>query len=359
MMMSLKRFRLAGVLALLVGIGIFTGPTAIAASGVSAVTFSSSSSIGRATADWTIGFKTSNGSGALAAGSTILVTFNTNFSVPQNPVASLSTAFGGCTSTATTSASTVTVTLAGATCALQKGTAGSLTIAGITNAPVGSYSPSTFTVSTSSDTNAVSPSGPITITAGAATRLAFIQGPSSGFTGTALPPITVQVQDQIGNPVSANGTPVTLVASAGVINAGASAQTDSTGRATFNGVTINSTVLGLTLTASAPGLASTGPSATFNITVAVSIGATLTDTSSDGSGSGVKSVGYFYCATYAGTCTSANWTAIGSSTNAATNYQVTWTSQPANGPYQVVAISTDNVANTSQPSNSTPITITN
>ncbi|HET6741633.1 MAG TPA: hypothetical protein VFH76_21965 [Kribbella sp.] len=357
--MSLKHFRLAGVLALLVGIGILTGPTATAASSVSGVTFNSSSSIGRATADWTIGFKTSNGSGALAAGSTILVTFSTSFTVPQNPVVGLSAAFGGCTSTATTSASTVTVTLAGSTCALPKGTVGSLTIAGITNAPVGSYPATTFTVSTSSDTNAASPSGPIVMTAGAAAKLAFAQGPSSGFAGTALQAITVQLQDQIGNPVSTSGTPVTLMPSAGVINAGASVLTDGTGRATFNGVTINSTVLGLTLTATTAGLASTGPSATFNITVAVSNGATLTDTSSDGSGSGVKSIGYFYCATYAGPCTSANWTAIGSSTNAATNYQVSWTSQPANGAYQVVAISTDNVTNPSQPSNSTPVTITN
>ncbi|MFG1912542.1 hypothetical protein [Kribbella sp. NPDC048928] len=358
--MSLKRFRLAGVLALLVVIGIFTGPTATAASSVSGVAFTSTSSTARATADWTVAFKTSNGSGgALAGGSTILVTFNTSFTVPQNPVVTLSAGFSGCTPTATTSASTVTVTLAGPTCTLQKNTAGSLTIAAITNAPVGSYPANSFTVSTSSDTNATPAPGPIVMSAGAATKLAFIQGPASGFAGTALPPITVQVQDQLGNPASTAGTAVTLTASAGVINAGASIATDSTGRATFNGVTINSTVLGLTLTATAQSLAPTGPSATFNITVAVSNGATLTNTSSDGSGSGVKSVGYFYCATYAGACTSANWTAIASSTNPATNYQVNWTSQPANGAYQVVAISTDNVSNASQPGNSTPVTITN
>ena len=359
--MSLKRICLAALLALLVGAGILTGPAAFAANGVSNVTFNGSSLVGGATAAWTIGFTTSNGAGgALGPGSTIVVTFNTNFAEPPNPAVTLGTGFTGCTATASTASSTdvVTVTLAGSSCALPKSTAAALTIAGITNAPVGTYPASTFTVSTSSDTNVVSSGSAITLTAGAASKLAFVQGPASGFAGTALSPaITVQVQDQSGNPVSGSGRTVTLTPSAGVIDAGASASTDSSGRATFSGVTINTAALGLTLTASASGLTTTGPSAVFNVTVAVSSGATLTDTTSDDSGSGVKSVAYFFCAGYSGACTSANWTAIGSSTNAATNYLVSWTSQPAGGAYRVVAVSTDNVTNASQPSSSTPVTV--
>jgi len=66
---------------------------------------------------------------------------------------------------------------------------------------------------------------------------------------------------------------------------------------------------------------------------------------------------YYYCTGYSGSCT--NGTAIGSSANAATNYSVTWTGTPAAGAYRVVAVSTDNVSNVSQPSGSTPVTVVN
>ncbi|NUR98621.1 MAG: hypothetical protein HOV67_25620 [Kribbellaceae bacterium] len=358
--MSLKRLWALGFGALLIGVGIVAGPAAFAAGSVSNVTFTPSSSVGGATADWTIGFKTSNGGGALAGGGTVVVSFNSAFTEPANPVVTLGTGFSGCTATASTVASTdtVTVTLGGGSgCGLAKNTQGALTLVGITNAPVGTYAANTFSVSTSSDTNSVSPSAAVTLGTGAAAKLAFVQGPSNAFAGTALSPaITVQVQDQVGNPVSGAGTAVTLNPSAGVINAGASANTDASGKATFSSVVINSTALGLTLTASASGLTSTAPSASFNVTVAVSSGATLTNAASDGSGSGVKSVAYYYCAGYSGSCTSANWTLIGSSTTA-TSYQVTWTSTPAPGAYRVVAVSTDNVSNASQPSASTPVTV--
>jgi hypothetical protein len=359
--MSIKRLLTAGAVALLVGAGVLAGPAASAATSVSNVTFTSTSLVGGATADWTIGFRTSNGNGgALGPGGTIAVTFNGAFTEPSNPVVTLGSGFSSCTATATANASTdvVTITLAGAACALPKNTTGNLTLRGITNAPVGSYPAGSFSVSTSGDTNSVSPSGTIVLTAGAASKLAFVQGPSDGYAGTPLAPaVTVQVQDQVGNPVAGSGTTVTLTPSTGVINSGASATTDSNGRATFSGVTIDNTALGLTLTASTSGLTSAGPSASFNITVAVSNGATLAGTTSDGNGSGVKSVAYYYCAGYSGPCTSATWAAIGSSTIA--NYQVTWTGQPANGAYRVVAVSTDNVLNTSQPSGPTPVTVTN
>ncbi|MGW6199660.1 hypothetical protein ACWF0M_26150 [Kribbella sp. NPDC055110] len=360
--MSIKRLWTVGCAVALAGAGIVASPAAFAASGVSNVTFTSSSFVGGATADWTIGFKTSNGSGgALGAGGTIAVTFNTAFVEPANPAVTLGSGFTGCTATASTNASTdvVTVTLAGTGCTLPKNATASLTLSGITNAPVGTYPANTFSVSTSGDTNPVSPASAITLTAGAASKLAFVQGPSNGFAGTALTPaITVQVQDQVGNPVSTSGIPVSLNPSTGLITSGATANTDATGKATFSAVVINTTALGLTLTASGGTLAPTAPSASFNITVAVSSGATLTDTASDGTGSGVKSVAYYYCTGYSGACTSANWTAIGSSTTAVTNYQVTWTSTPAPGAYRVVATSTDNVTNVSQPTTATPVTVT-
>ncbi|MGZ0151930.1 hypothetical protein ACXJJ3_33070 [Kribbella sp. WER1] len=355
--MSLKRLWTTAFAVLLIGVGIVAGPAAFAASGVSNVSFTPSSTVAGATADWTIAFKTSNGSGALAAGGTIAVTFNSNFTLPSNPAVALGNTFTGCTASAARSGSVVTVTLATSGCALPKGTNATLTLSGITNAPVGSYAWSTFNVSTSSDTNAVSPpNGSLTITAGAASKLAFVQGPSNGFAGTALSPaITVQVQDQSGNAVAASGISVKLTPSAGVIDAGDTATTDASGRATFGNVVIDTAALGLMLTASANNLTSTAASASFNVTVAVSSGATLTDTSSDGNGSGVKSVAYYYCAGYSGSCTSTNWTPIGTATSG--NYQVVWTSTPAPGAYRVVAISTDNVSNVSQPSASMPVTV--
>ncbi|HEY3556028.1 MAG TPA: hypothetical protein VGL05_01115 [Kribbella sp.] len=364
--MSIKRLWTVGLVALLAGVGVLRGPEAFAASNVSNVTFNGSSLVGGATADWTIGFKTGTGNGsALTAGSTITVTFNGGFSEPNSPVVTLSGGFSGCTASSiaadgpSSGADVVTVTLAGAGCALAKNTAGALKLAGLTNAPVGTYSANNFTVSTSSDTNQVSAPSAITLTAGSASKLAFVQGPSDGFVGTPLSPaITVQVQDQVGNAVSGSGTTVTLTPSTGAITSGATATTDASGKATFSSVVINATALGITLTASANGLTSTAASAAFNVTVAVSSGAALTDTASDG-GSGVKSVAYYYCTGYSGSCTSANWTLIGSSTSAATNYQVSWTGQPANGAYRVVAIGTDNVTNVSQPSNSTPVSVTN
>jgi hypothetical protein len=362
--MNIKRLWTVGCVALLAGVGFLAGPAAFAATSVSNVTFSSSSLVGGATADWTIGFKASNGSGALSSGSTITVTFPGAFSEPSAPAVTLSGAFSaGCTASSTAvdgpanGADVVTVTL-GNGCSLAKGATGAVKLAGLTNAPVGTYGANTFKVSTSSDTSPDFPNAAITLTAGAASKLAFVQGPANGFAGTPLATaVTVQVQDQNGNLVSASGVMVTLAPSAGVIDAGATATTNSSGLATFSGVTINSAALGLTLTASASNLTSTAPSASFNVTVAVSNGATLNESTSDGTGSGVQSVAYYYCTGYSGSCTSANWTAIGSTT--AANYQVSWTGQPANGAYRVVAVSTDNVTNTSQPSSSTPVTVTN
>ncbi|MGW5192833.1 hypothetical protein ACWEOO_26550 [Kribbella sp. NPDC004138] len=352
--MSIKRTCLMAFVAVLVAVGIAEAPAAFAAP-VSNVTFTTTNPVKETTADWSVRFTPSNGAGGeLKAADKITVTFNSSFDVPSSPVVTPVSGFtGNCTATASASGSVVTITLAGSTCDL-KNAAGTLTIAGITNPAAGSYAANTFSVSTTKD-SAASPTSPVVITGG---KLAFVQGPTDGFAGTALSPaVTVQVQDQAGNAAFASGVTVTLTPSAGTIDSGATATTNSSGRATFSTVTINSTALGLTLTASATGLTSTAASASFNITVAVTSGATLTDTTSDGAGSGVKSVAYYYCTGYSGSCT--NGTAIGSSANAATSYSVTWTATPAAGAYRVVAVSTDNVSNVSQPSGSTPVTVVN
>src|SRR5437899_522800 len=83
MVMS-SRTRQAG-LALLVMISLLlaggAAPRLVFASSVGSVTFSGSPQTGGARATWTVGF-TNTGGGALAAGDTITVAFNTGFTVP-------------------------------------------------------------------------------------------------------------------------------------------------------------------------------------------------------------------------------------------------------------------------------------
>ncbi|NEA33837.1 hypothetical protein [Streptomyces sp. SID13031] len=463
---------IAALVTSLVGItiGIANGTAAFAADNVSGVTFAGSTLVGKAPASWTVGFTTSNGNGALAAGGTITAKFDSAFTVTGGLSVALSSAFGGCSATTASGSSSgaVTIVLAGAPCGLAKSTSATLTIAGIINPTPGPYANTTFSVATSSDAPAISPSAGVTIVASTATKLAFtqqpvgaspgiafttqpkvtvqdafgntvttdssvvtlsitsgtpstggpgvftcgtptrsagvttfsgcqistsgiayklhavdgtlaaadsaafdvtglaselvyVQGPSSVAAGAAISPaITVQLQDSIGNAVATSGVSVTLAVSAGVIDGGASATTDGAGRATFSSVVINTAAVGLTMTASASGLTAAPASAAFNVTVAVSNGAALTDTVNDGSGSGVKTVSYYYCAGYIGSCTSANWTPIGSSITAAGNYPVTWSGQPTtNGAYRLVVVGTDNVNNISQASASIPVTVTN
>jgi hypothetical protein len=214
----------------------------------------------------------------------------------------------------------------------------------------------TYTLTASDGTLTAAVSSSITISAGAAAKLGFVQGPSDAYVGSAMTPaVTVQVQDQFGNAVSLNNVSVTLSPSAGTISGGTTT-TNSAGLASFSGLIFTATALGVTLSVSATGL-SAATSSAFNVTVKVTTAsAALTDTASD-TGAGVKSVSYYYCSGYAGPCPSG--TLIGTSTTSAGGYPITWTGQPANGPYRVVAVGIDNVNNTSVASASIPVTVAN
>jgi hypothetical protein len=345
---------LGTIVALFVGAGI-----ASAASNVSNVSFTGATQAAGATTNWTVGFTTSSGQGALASGNTITVAFASGFTVLGSPTATLGSGFSHCSATATTpSSGVVTITLAnsGGTCALGKGVAATLIIGAIGNpTTAGSYTNTNFSVRTSAD-GAASPSSNVVITAAAASKLAFVQGPTELAAGSTFSPaITVQVQDQFGNAVASSGLTVTLSSSAGPLDGGSTATTSASGLATFGSAQINTAAAGLTLTAAASGLTS-ATSGSFNVVVLVTNGIPLTDTATD-SGSGVKSVSYYYCAGYSGACT--NGTLIGTATNATNNYLFTWAGQPANGQYRLVVVGIDNVTNTSLPSASIPIRIAN
>ena len=71
----------------------------------------------------------------------------------------------------------------------------------------------------------------------------------------------------------------------------------------------------------------------------------------------MNSVTYYYCSGFTTSCSSSTpWTTIGSSTTSP-NYQVNWTSLPANGPYSIVAVGTDNATNSTTSTPPIPVTV--
>ena len=71
----------------------------------------------------------------------------------------------------------------------------------------------------------------------------------------------------------------------------------------------------------------------------------------------MNSVTYYYCSGFTTSCSSTTpWTTIGSSTTSP-NYQVNWTSLPANGHYSVVAVGTDNATNSTTSAPPIPVTV--
>ena len=101
------------------------------------------------------------------------------------------------------------------------------------------YGPTSFTVSVAS-TN----------------QLAFTVEPAGGkVAGAILAPVVVQVEDPGGDPIAANGVPVTLSLNSGggILSGTLTQNTDPTGKATFSDLSINLTGT-KTLLATSPGL---------------------------------------------------------------------------------------------------------
>lgn len=218
-----------------------------------------------------------------------------------------------------------------------------------------------YTLTATGGSLAGATSGSFDVVAAASSQVAVVQQPANTAVATAMSPaVTVRTRDQYGNDTADTGRSVTLAPSAGVISAGATATT-SGGLATFGGLRIDTAATGLSLTASSSGLAPSPPSTSFTVYVPVSNGATLTNSASDpngADGAGVASVSYFYCPGFTGACSAGTWVSIGTSTTPAT-FSRTWSGQPANGQYRVVAVATDKVGNTSGASSSIPVVVSN
>ncbi|MEI7924665.1 MAG: hypothetical protein WCI61_00525, partial [Chloroflexota bacterium] len=105
-------------------------------------------------------------SGALAAASTITVTFHPSFTV-GTPTVALASGFANCSATASSAGSVVTITLAssGGVCALLANAVASLTVGGITNPVEATYTASAFTVATSAESSASGAGAAVVITA--------------------------------------------------------------------------------------------------------------------------------------------------------------------------------------------------
>ncbi len=114
-------------------------------------------------------------------------------------------------------------------------------------------------------------SGAFNITAGAATKLAFVQQPSNALAGAAISPsVTVAIQDASGNTVTTNTSTVTLAIGTNPPGNGTLSGTISVaavaGVATFSNLSINKNGTGYTLTAS-DGALTAATSNAFNITL--------------------------------------------------------------------------------------------
>jgi hypothetical protein len=108
----------------------------------------------------------------------------------------------------------------------------------------------------------------VTVAAGPAAQLAFVQQPTSALVGAVLSPaVVVRVQDALGNNVPAELVSLALVGT-GSLGGYAPTSTNANGLATFSSLTVSQTGTGKALEASAAALPAV-PSAPFNISCPV------------------------------------------------------------------------------------------
>jgi hypothetical protein len=127
------------------------------------------------------------------------------------------------------------------------------------------------------DTNGTS--SVITITSAQASKVAFVQIPTTGISGVALSPVLVAVEDKFGNVVTTNHSVVSVSTGSGPGNLTSGSTTTVTavnGVATFNNLVLSAAGT-YTLNASDAGLTS-GKSTSITVPLGTTNGFTLTDT---------------------------------------------------------------------------------
>lgn len=194
----------------------------------------------------------------------------TGVTVPVNGSSGVPVSWTASTGSPTPTGYYVTRTSGGTTVAACGSSASSL-VAGTSctdaGVPVGTY---TYVVTAAyrSWTAASTPSGSVTVAS--ATKVVFTEQPSSAVAVVAITPsIAVTVQTAVGAPVLVAGTSVTLAIGTspggGTLSGTLTALTNSSGVATFAGLSINKAGVGYTLIATSSGLTS-ATSAAFTIT---------------------------------------------------------------------------------------------
>jgi hypothetical protein len=130
-----------------------------------------------------------------------------------------------------------------------------------------------YTLTATASSYSPATSAAFNITLGAATKLAFLQGPSNAVAGANITPaVKVAVEDANGNiETTDNATQVSLAigtnpASGTLTGGGPPPVTVASGIATFSGLSINNAGTGYTLTASSNPSYAAATSAAFNIT---------------------------------------------------------------------------------------------
>ena len=80
-----------------------------------------------------------------------------------------------------------------------------------------------------------------TLSVAASDKLAFTTQPAGGIPNAILPPVVVQVQQAVGTPVATNGVPITLAlaSGSGSLSGMLIRNTDATGKATFDNLSLN------------------------------------------------------------------------------------------------------------------------
>ena len=235
----------------------------------------------------------------------------------------------------------------------------------------------TLTASSGSLTSATTNS--LTLTFGAAAKLGVTTQPSGAINGVAFTtqPV-VTVLDSGSNTVTNSNAPVTLAVASGTAtlsctNTGGLTATASNGIATFSGCSLSGTVGNFTLGASSGSLTGATTSS-FSLTAAAPGAPQVSAAVSSGSGpvwvdretvtlsdaldnAGLSSVTYYQCPTSASACTSSTpWTLIGTS-SVGPNWSVSWSSLPAEGTYNVVAVATGSNATVSAASGASQLAI--
>jgi len=199
----------------------------------------------------------------ISAAGTVLLSFvtqpssTTAGSIIKPVTVKVADKFGNAVTGVSISIATTTGSLSAGTTPLSSNSAGLVVFNDLVEDTAGTY---TLAASATGLTSVNSSA--FVISATTASKLAFVNQPSSTSAGATLNPLTVRAIDQYGNPVG--GVPITLTLPSGTLTGTTSVSTGGTGTSVYGNLVVTSAG-SFTFTASAPGLTSVS-SNSFTVT---------------------------------------------------------------------------------------------